>query len=47
MTGNRKSALQYIEQDDIAAITKDAAEVSGIPHVMDVDNDEVEKFLKA
>ena len=47
MTGNRKFALQYIERDDIAAITREAAEVSGIPHVMDVDKDEVEKILNA
>ena len=45
--GNRKFALQYIEWDDIAAITREAAEVSGIPHVMDVDKDEVEKILNA
>ncbi|NOR59323.1 MAG: FMN-binding glutamate synthase family protein, partial [Methanosarcinales archaeon] len=37
MTGNRKFALQYIERDDIAAIIREAAEVSGIPDVMDVD----------
>jgi glutamate synthase domain-containing protein 2 len=47
MTGNRKFALQYIERDDIAAITKDAAEVSGIPHIMDLDKDEVEGILNA
>jgi len=47
MTGNRKFALQYIERDDIAAITREAAEVSGIPHVMDVDKDEVEQILNA
>jgi len=47
MTGNRKFALQYIKWDDIAAITREAAEVSGIPHVMDVDKDEVEQILNA
>jgi glutamate synthase domain-containing protein 2 len=31
MTGNRKFAMNYIERNDIAAITKEAAEVSGIP----------------
>ena len=47
MTGNRKFALKYIERDDIAAITKEAAEVSGIPYVMDVDKDEVESILNS
>jgi len=47
MTGNWKFALQYIERDDIAAITREAAEVSGIPDVMDVDKDEVENILNA
>ncbi|KAF5420455.1 MAG: hypothetical protein C5S44_08365 [Candidatus Methanocomedens sp.] len=47
MTGNRKFALQYIERDDIAAIIREAAEVSGIPDVMDVDKDEVENILNA
>ena len=47
MAGNRKFALQYIERDDIAAIIREAAEVSGIPDVMDVDKDEVEKILNS
>jgi len=47
MTGNRKFALQYIERDDIATITREAPEVSGIPHVIDVDKDKVEKILDA
>ncbi len=45
MTGNRKFAMKYIERDDIAAITKEAAEVSGIPYIMDVDKDEVDGIL--
>ncbi len=45
MTGNRKFALQYITRDDIASLTKDAANISGIPYVMDVDKEEVEKIL--
>jgi uncharacterized protein YlbG (UPF0298 family) len=47
MNGNRKFALSYIERDDIAAITREAAEVSGIPHVIYVDKDEMEKILNA
>ncbi len=45
MTGNRKFALKYIERGDIAAITKEAASVSGIPYIMDVDQEEVERIL--
>jgi len=46
MAGNRKFALSYITRDDIAALTKPAAEISGIPYVLDVDKDEVAKILK-
>ena len=46
MAGNRKFALSYITRDDIAALTKDAASISGIPYVLDVDKDEVAKILK-
>jgi glutamate synthase domain-containing protein 2 len=45
MTGNRKFALEHITRDDIASLTKDAANISGIPYVMDVDKEEVEKIL--
>ncbi|KPL12739.1 hypothetical protein AMJ74_06285 [candidate division WOR_3 bacterium SM1_77] len=45
MTGNRKFALKYITRDDIASLTKDAANISGIPYVMDVDKEEAEKIL--
>ena len=47
MTGNRKFALSYIERNDIAAITKEAADVSGIPYIMDVDKEEVEGILNS
>jgi glutamate synthase domain-containing protein 2 len=46
MAGNRKFALSYITRNDIAALTKDAASISGIPYVLDVDKDEVAKILK-
>lgn len=45
MTGNRRFALEYITRDDIGSITKEAAEISGIPYVMDVDKEEAEKIL--
>jgi hypothetical protein len=47
MTGNRKFALKYIERSDITAITKEAAEVSGIDYVMDLDKDEVENIMNS
>ena len=46
MAGNRKFALSYIGRDDIAALTKEAADISGIPFITDVDKDEVRKILK-
>ena len=47
MCGARKFALQYISRDDIAALTPQAAEISGIPLVSDADGEEVEKILCA
>ncbi|MGB8953335.1 MAG: FMN-binding glutamate synthase family protein [Candidatus Aminicenantales bacterium] len=46
MAGNRKFALGYITRDDIAALTREASDISGIPYVLDVDKDEVNKILK-
>ncbi len=45
MCGSRKFALEYITRDDIGAITQDAASISGIPFLMDLDKEEVEKIL--
>jgi hypothetical protein len=45
MAGARKFALEHISRDDIVALTREAAEVSGIPYVMDHDREEVEKIL--
>ncbi|MGD2294336.1 MAG: FMN-binding glutamate synthase family protein [Candidatus Aminicenantes bacterium] len=47
MAGNRKFALEYITREDIAALTKDAATISGIPYVTDVDKEEVEQILSS
>lgn len=47
MCGNRKFALDYITRDDIAALTKEAVEISGISHVMDADKEEAEKILNS
>jgi len=47
MAGNRKFSLEYISRDDIAALTQDAANISGIPFITEVDKEEVEKILKS
>jgi hypothetical protein len=46
MAGARKFALRYIERNDLVALTKDAADVSGIPYVMESDREEIEKILE-
>jgi glutamate synthase domain-containing protein 2 len=46
MAGSRKFAVDHIRRDDIAALTKEAAEISGIQYIMDVDKDEVDKILR-
>jgi len=47
MTGARKFNLGFIERDDIASLTRDAAEISGIKYIMDVDKEEAEKILNS
>jgi hypothetical protein len=47
MAGSRKFALEYLDRNDLVALTREAAEVSGIPYVMDSDQDEVESILQA
>ncbi|RKO66032.1 FMN-binding glutamate synthase family protein [Desulfofundulus salinus] len=45
MCGARKFALSYITRDDVTALTREAAEITGIRYVMDVDAEEVEEIL--
>jgi len=45
MAGSRKFSIDYISRDDLAALTRESAEVSGIQHVMDVDRAAVEQIL--
>ena len=47
MAGGRKFSLEHISRDDIAALTPEVAEISGIPFVTDVDKQEVEEILKS
>jgi len=45
MAGSRKFAVEFLDRSDIVALTHEAAEVSGIPHVMEADKEEAEKIL--
>ncbi len=45
MCGARKFALDYITRDDIAALTEDAANVSKIKYIMEMDKEEAERLL--
>ncbi len=45
MAGTRKFALRHITRDDIAALTVEAANTSGITHIMDIDKEEAAKLL--
>jgi glutamate synthase domain-containing protein 2 len=47
MAGNRKFKLEYITRDDIASLTHDAASISGIPYITEVDKEEVENILNS
>lgn len=47
MAGNRKFNLSYITRNDIAALTRDAADISGITFITEVDKEEVEKILNS
>jgi len=45
MAGSRKFALEHLARTDLAALTREAADVSGTRYIMDVDREEVEKIL--
>jgi glutamate synthase domain-containing protein 2 len=45
MCGSRKFALEYISRNDLASLTPEVEAVSGIPHVMKIDQSEVEAIL--
>jgi glutamate synthase domain-containing protein 2 len=45
MAGERKFALKYIDRNDIMSLTREAADVSGIPYIMETDAEEVERIL--
>ncbi len=41
----RKFALKHITRDDLCALTRESADVSGISHVMELDKKEAAKIL--
>lgn len=45
MAGSRKFALEYIDRSDLISLTREAADVSGIPYVMDAEKDLVAQIL--
>jgi glutamate synthase domain-containing protein 2 len=45
MAGARKFALRHLSRDDLIALTKEAAEITGIPYVMDADRQKAEDIL--
>ncbi|HHT9152308.1 MAG TPA: hypothetical protein ACFYEM_02070 [Candidatus Hypogeohydataceae bacterium YC40] len=47
MAGSRRFSLEEINRNDIFALTRDAAEVTGVAYVMDYDRDIADKILSA
>ena len=45
MCGARKFSLAHISRDDLACLTRESAEISGIRYLLDVDREEVEVIL--
>jgi len=45
MCGSRKFTLGHISRDDLASLTPEAVNISGISHLMDVDKKEAENIL--
>lgn len=45
MAGARKFALRYLDRDDLAALTREVAALTGVPYIMDVDRKEIEKIF--
>jgi len=45
MAGSRKFSMEHISRDDIASLTRDAADISGIKYIIDVDKTKAEEIL--
>lgn len=47
MCGSRKFSMEYMTRNDLAALTQEAADVTGLAYVMDVDKEEALSILDA
>ncbi|MBN1788447.1 MAG: FMN-binding glutamate synthase family protein [Sedimentisphaerales bacterium] len=47
MAGSRKFGIEHMNRDDIASLTQEAAAVSGIQYIMDVDQGKVDRILNS
>ena len=45
MCGARKFSLEFVNREDLVALTTEASDISGIPYVMDMDENEVNAIL--
>ena len=45
MAGERKFAFEYVDRNDLMALTREAADVSGITYIMEADREEAERIL--
>ena len=45
LCGSRKFSLEHMTRDDLASLTKECAEISGIPYMIDLDKDEAARIL--
>jgi len=45
MCGSRKFAIDHLTRDDVACLTKDCAEITGLQYIMDADQAEVDEIL--
>jgi len=45
MAGSRRFSMEHLSRNDLAALTKECAEISGIRHIMDIDKEEVNRIL--
>jgi hypothetical protein len=45
MAGSRKFALEYMARDDLASLTREASDISGVPYIMDVDEGIVDRMI--
>jgi len=45
LAGSRVFSMEHLSRNELGSLTREATEISGLPHVMDVDREEAEKVL--